>query len=166
MRCRSGERWLEAELNRHKGQLLRQGHSDASESHSSDHCPGAGGQALGIARRREHRPAPPRLGPLRRSPRPSRADLRLVRRRFRHRRPDRGKGAAGRAGVSLRLHASLSSATRARFETASQAFRHVCFGSDSEVRASQRHVRFPPGSGHPLAPGKCRLWAMRRHPPS
>jgi predicted ATPase len=29
---RTGERWLEAELNRHKGQLLlRQGHSDAAE---------------------------------------------------------------------------------------------------------------------------------------
>ena len=28
---RTGERWLEAELNRHKRQLLRQGHSDAAE---------------------------------------------------------------------------------------------------------------------------------------
>ena len=29
---RTGERWLEAELNRHKGQvLLRQGHSEAAE---------------------------------------------------------------------------------------------------------------------------------------
>jgi len=28
---RTGERWLEAELNRHKGQLLLQGHSAAAE---------------------------------------------------------------------------------------------------------------------------------------
>jgi predicted ATPase len=28
---RTGERWLEAELNRHKGQLLRHGHSEAAE---------------------------------------------------------------------------------------------------------------------------------------
>src|SRR3977135_4694095 len=31
--------------------------------------------------------------------------------------------------------------------------------SDSEVTASPRHVCFPPGSGHPSAPGECRLGA-------
>src|SRR5712664_3095855 len=49
---RTGVRWLEAELYRHKGQLLlRQGHSEAAEktiSQSPQHRPGAGGQALGI----------------------------------------------------------------------------------------------------------------------
>jgi len=62
---RTGERWLAAELNRHKRPscCYGQGHSEAAEetvSHSSEHRPGAGGQALGITRCREHRPAPPR----------------------------------------------------------------------------------------------------------
>ena len=44
----TGERWLEAELNRHKGQLLlRQGHSEAAEE---QYC-----KALGIAREQEAR---------------------------------------------------------------------------------------------------------------
>jgi hypothetical protein len=42
--------------------------------------PGAGGQALGIARCREPCPAPPRPGSPHRRPRPSRAGLRLVHR--------------------------------------------------------------------------------------
>ena len=101
---RTGERWFAAELNRHKGQLLlRQGHSEAAEElyrKALSIARGAGGQALGIARRREPRPAPPRPGPPRRSPRPPRAGLRLVHRRLRHPRSQRGKGAARRAGVS------------------------------------------------------------------
>ena len=104
---RTGERWLAAELNRHKGQLLlRQGHSEAAEElyrKALSIARGAGGQALGIARRREPRPAPPRPGPPRRSPRPPRAGLRLVHRRLRHARSQRGKSAARRAGVSRLL---------------------------------------------------------------
>jgi len=43
---RTGERWLAAELNRHKGQLLlRQGHSEAAEELYR--------KALGIAREQE-----------------------------------------------------------------------------------------------------------------
>jgi predicted ATPase len=60
---RTGERWFAAELNRHKGELLlRQGHSEASRgtlSQGPEHRAGAGSQALGIACRREPRPAPP-----------------------------------------------------------------------------------------------------------
>jgi predicted ATPase len=62
---RTGERWFAAELNTHKGQLLlRQGHSEAAEElyRKALSIAGAGGQALGIARRREPRPAPPRPG--------------------------------------------------------------------------------------------------------
>ncbi len=69
---RTGQRWFAAELNRNKGQLLlRQGYPEAAEElyqQSPEHRRGAGGQALGIARRREPRPAPPRPGPPRRSP--------------------------------------------------------------------------------------------------
>jgi predicted ATPase len=56
----TGVRWLAAELNRQKGRvLLRQGQSEAAEHvpESPEHRPGAGGQALGIARCREPRPA-------------------------------------------------------------------------------------------------------------
>jgi len=43
---RTGERWFEAELNRHKGQLLlRQGHAEAAEEMYR--------KALGIAREQE-----------------------------------------------------------------------------------------------------------------
>ena len=63
---RTGERWFVAELNRHKGELLlRQGHRcrRGAVSHSPEHRPRAGSQALGIARHGEPRPAPPRRGP-------------------------------------------------------------------------------------------------------
>jgi hypothetical protein len=40
---------------------------------------------------------------------------------------------------------------------------HVGDGSDSEVTACPRHVRFPPGSGHPSVPNRRRLWARRGH---
>ncbi len=60
---RTGECWFAAELNRQKGQLLlRQGNSTAAEElyrRGSEDRRGAGGQALGIARRRKARPAPP-----------------------------------------------------------------------------------------------------------
>ena len=60
---RTGERWFAAELNRHKGQLLlRQGDTEAAEElyrKALSIAAGAGGQALGIARRSEPRPAPP-----------------------------------------------------------------------------------------------------------
>src|SRR6516165_7746751 len=46
-------------------------------SQSLEHRREAGGQALGIAPGREPRPAPPGPGPVRRSPRPSGAGLRL-----------------------------------------------------------------------------------------
>ena len=96
---RTGERWFAAELNRHKGQLLlRQGHSEAAEQLYYKAL--AGGEALGIARRRKPRPAPPRPGPPHRSPRPSHPGLRLVHRRLRHARSQRGKGAARRVDMS------------------------------------------------------------------
>jgi hypothetical protein len=39
----------------------------------------------------------------------------------------------------------------------SPAWTHVRFGSDSEVTASPRHDRFPPGSGHPSVPERGQL---------
>jgi predicted ATPase len=94
---RTGERWLEAELNRHKGQLLlRQGHSNAAEELYRN--------ALSIAQEQgaklwELRVAES-LARLRRDQsrhteaRPPRADLPLVHRRLRHPRSERSKGAA------------------------------------------------------------------------
>ena len=112
---RTGERWFAAELNRHKGQLLlRQGHSEAAEElyrKALSIARGAGGQALGIARRRRASPGSPRPGPPRRSPRPSRPGLRLVHRGLRHARSQGRKGAARRAELELRraqlAHANL-----------------------------------------------------------
>jgi predicted ATPase len=84
---RTGERWFLAELIRHKGQLLlRQGHSEAAEELYRN--------ALSIAEEQEAKLwelraatslalLPPRPGSPRRSPRPSRAGLRLVHRRLR-----------------------------------------------------------------------------------
>jgi hypothetical protein len=63
----------------------------------------AGSQALGIARRREPRPAPSRPGSPRRSPRPPLPGLQLVHRGVRHHRSQRREGAARRTGVSRRL---------------------------------------------------------------
>jgi predicted ATPase len=84
---RTGERWFEAELHRHKGQLLlRQDHGGRRGTiwQSPEHRPGAGGQTVGIARRREPRAAALRPGPPRRRPRSAGAGLRLVRRRLQH----------------------------------------------------------------------------------
>ena len=84
---RTGERWFAAELNRHKGQLLlRHGNTEAAEellSQSPEHCRRAAGQALGIACRNEPRATLAQSGQANRSPRPPRAGLRLVHRRFR-----------------------------------------------------------------------------------
>src|SRR5215813_883136 len=49
----------------------------------------------------------PGPGPLRRSARAARPRLRLVHRGLRHSRSERGEGAAGRAGVSLRRPADI-----------------------------------------------------------
>jgi hypothetical protein len=111
---KTGERWFAAELNRHKGQLLlRQGHAEAAEEL---YC-----KALSIAKEQEAKlwelraavslaRALPRPGPPFRSPRSSRADPRLVHRGFRHARPQRGEGTAGRAGVSLPDRSRVGSA--------------------------------------------------------
>jgi hypothetical protein len=57
------------------------------------------GNAPGLTRRaQKSRPGPPH-----RSPRPPRAGLRLVHRRLRHARSQRGKGAARRTGVNRQL---------------------------------------------------------------
>jgi predicted ATPase len=67
---RTGERWYLAELNRHKGQLTTAGafgDRRGTVSQSPEHRPRAGSQAVGIARRREPRRAPPRPGPPHRS---------------------------------------------------------------------------------------------------
>jgi tetratricopeptide (TPR) repeat protein len=97
---RTGERWFAAELNRHKGQsLLRQGDTEAAEElyrRALSIAEEQNAKLVGIARRREPRPSPPRPGPPSRSPRPPRAGLRLVHRRLRHPRSQRGKGAARR----------------------------------------------------------------------
>ena len=62
---RTGERWLEAELSRHKGRLLlRQGHAEAAEElylQSPEYRAGAGSQSLGIACIRK--PCAPSLRP-------------------------------------------------------------------------------------------------------
>jgi len=64
---RTGVRWIAAELNHHKGQLLlRQGHAETAEElllQSPEHRSGAGSQDVGITRRREPRPDAPRPGP-------------------------------------------------------------------------------------------------------
>jgi hypothetical protein len=75
--------------------LVRQLSSvSTGSSQSPEHRRGAVSQALGIARRREPRPAPPRPGSPNQSPRPPRPGLRLVHRRFRHARSQSGEGAA------------------------------------------------------------------------
>ena len=100
---RTGERWFAAELNRHKGQLLlRQGQSEAAEELYR--------KALSIAEAQEAK-----LWELRAAASLarlwgeqgrcveaaiSRPGLRLVYRRLRYRRPERGKGAARRVGLS------------------------------------------------------------------
>ena len=93
---RIGECWFESELYRHKGQLmLLQGDSAAAEDlyrQALAIARRAGGQALGIARRRQPRQARARSGSPLRSPRPSRSGLRLVHRRFRHARPQGREG--------------------------------------------------------------------------
>jgi tetratricopeptide (TPR) repeat protein len=57
---RTGERWFAAELRKHKGRLLLpQGHSKAAEElyrKALSIAQEQGGQAVGIARRREPRP--------------------------------------------------------------------------------------------------------------
>ena len=101
---RTGERWLAAELYRHKGQLLlRQGHSEAAEElyRNALNIAQEQGAKLGIARCREPRLPPPRPGPPRRSTRSPRAGLRLVHRRVRHARSETGKGADGAANLVL-----------------------------------------------------------------
>jgi predicted negative regulator of RcsB-dependent stress response len=68
---RTGGRWLEAELIRHKGELLlEQGDPEAAEElyRQALNIAQEGRQALGIARRREPRPAPPRPRSPRRRP--------------------------------------------------------------------------------------------------
>ena len=39
------------------------------------------------------------------------------------------------------------------------------FGSLADILASQRHVRFSPGSGHMRCKNKCSLWAKSGHWP-
>ena len=65
--------------------------------------PRAASEVLGTARGDEHGAALARSGQARRSPRSARARLRLVHRRLRHARPERGQGAARRAGAVTAL---------------------------------------------------------------
>ena len=99
---RTGERWLEAELYRHKGQLLlRQGHSEAAEELYRKALSSAAEQEAKLWELR----AAASLARLRRDqghrvePRPSRAGLRLVHRRLRYARSQRGEGAARRVAI-------------------------------------------------------------------
>jgi predicted ATPase len=97
---RTGERWFAAELNRHKGQLLlRQGRTEAAEELYR--------KALSIAQEQEAKlwelRAAVSLARLRRDQGrhaeardPPRDGLRLVHRRLRHPRSQRGEGAAQR----------------------------------------------------------------------
>jgi hypothetical protein len=106
----------------------------------SKHRRGAGGQALGIARRCEPRPAAPRPRSPRRSARSPRPGLRLVHRRLRHARPQRGKGAAKRTDVS-RSASMTKSLTRM---TASWATRPAAGGASRSQNAGlsrRRHRR-------------------------
>jgi predicted ATPase len=95
---RTGERWFAAELNRHKGQLLlRQRHSEAAEELYRRALRIAEGQGARLWKLRASvglAPASPRPAPPSRSPRPPHAGLRLVHRRFRHPRSQRGEGLA------------------------------------------------------------------------
>ena len=85
---RTGERWLAAELNRQKGELLlRQGNSAGAEELYRKALTIAAEQGAKFWELRaadEPRPAPPRPGPRRRSARPPRAGLQMVHRGLRH----------------------------------------------------------------------------------
>ena len=101
----TGEHWYLSRLYRARAELLlRQGSADeAAETslHQALHrSTTASCHRLGTAGRYAPRPAPPRPGSPRRSPRSPRAGLWLVHRRLRHARSQSGKGATRRAGVS------------------------------------------------------------------
>ena len=83
---RTGERWFAAELAQRPAAAAARASRGrrGTVSQSPEHRRGAGGQAMGIARRREPRPVAPRPGPPRRSPRPAYTRLRLVHGRLRH----------------------------------------------------------------------------------
>jgi hypothetical protein len=88
-----------------------------SVSQGPQHRRGTGSQALGIACRREPRPAPSRPGPPRRSQRPPRAHLWLLHRRLRHPRPQRGEGTAQRAKLTTNRPCGGSNGNRRPRET-------------------------------------------------
>ena len=99
---------LEAELYRLRGEALLAGAGTVSEAETAiaashrRRAP-AEREVLGIARRNEPRPPAPPAGPAARGGRPARPDPRLVHRRLRHRRPQRGQGAARQTDRDRRL---------------------------------------------------------------
>ena len=123
---RTGERWLAAELNRQKGELLlRQGNSAGAEELYRKALTIAAEQgakfwelraaaSLARLRRDQGRHAEARERP--------RADLRLVHRGFQHRRSERGEGAAGRTDVSRSANMTRKSDANVRLlsDTTSQ----------------------------------------------
>ena len=122
----TGEHMWDAELHRLTGTVLlaenKLDEGQASLAASDPHRPSPTSEIAGIARRPRSRPAVGRAGPARRSPRPPRPGLRLVHRGLRHRRSERGKGAARRAGVSgavaMDIAAWLQSLGLERYEPA------------------------------------------------
>ncbi len=104
-------------LGRRNSSLARRAHRSLAISRSGEgrglvphrprDRPRAGHAGLRIARRHEPRPAVARAGPAARGARPARTRLRLVHRGLRHRRPERGKGAARRAGLDSAMEPHL-----------------------------------------------------------
>jgi hypothetical protein len=100
-----GERWYQAEAHRIAGgDRAGVGGAGRSESGSAfraraRHCLCAAGKVLGTARRNEHGAALARPGQGERSARNAGSGLRVVHRRLRHARSERGEGAAGGVGV-------------------------------------------------------------------
>src|SRR5262249_49462562 len=95
----SGAKGWDAEIHRLRGELTgRLPYPDPAKAEESFRTAPATARArhagLRIARRDEPRPVLARPGPSRRRLRPARTPLRLVHRRLRHRRPERGKGVA------------------------------------------------------------------------
>ena len=100
----TGEHMWDAELHRLTGTVLlaenKLDEGQASLQQAIRIAQAQQAKSLELRAAREPRPAVGRAGPARRSPRSPRPGLRLVHRGLRHRRSERGKGAARRTDVS------------------------------------------------------------------
>ena len=98
------ERWCEAEVHRIAGEIaLKSPEPDAAKAEAYFEralavARSTAGKVLGTTRGDEHGAALARSGKAAASSRTARSGLRLVHRRLRHARSERGEGAAGRVG--------------------------------------------------------------------